>query len=49
VHARSTHPGPQDVEAVEASPKMNFDPNGTVYHESPGTTADVSTIHSRDA
>jgi hypothetical protein len=28
---------------------MNFDPSGTVYHESPGTTADVSTIHSRGA
>jgi len=49
VHARSTHPGPQDVEAVEASPKMNFDPSGTVYHGSPGTTADVSTIRPRDA
>lgn len=37
------------MEAVEASPKTNFDSSGTVYHESPGTTADVSTIHSRDA
>jgi hypothetical protein len=41
------HPGPQDEEAVEAFPEMNFDPSGTVYHKSPGTTADVYTIRSR--
>jgi hypothetical protein len=27
---------------------MNFDSSGTVYHESPGTMADVYTIRSRE-
>ena len=48
MHARSAHPRPQEVEAVEASPRMNFDSSGTVYHESPGTMADVCTIRSKD-
>ena len=48
MHARSTRSSPQDVEAVEASPKMNFDPSGTVYYESPSTIADVYIICLRD-